>query len=53
MAVVNPNKQALESWAQSNGVTGDFETLCGNPKAKEYILGELTRIAKEKKVEYT
>lgn len=50
VAVVNPNKQALESWAQSNGVTGDFETLCGNPKAKEYILGELTRIAKEKKL---
>lgn len=50
VAVVNPNKEALESWAAANGITGDFESLCQNPKAKEYILGELSRIGKEKKV---
>lgn len=48
--MVNPNKEALESWAASNGISGDFESLCQNPTAKEYILGELSRIGKEKKV---
>lgn len=47
---MNPNKQALERWAEENGVTGDFNSLCENPRAKEYIIGELAKIAKEKKV---
>ncbi|XP_062146982.1 long chain acyl-CoA synthetase 4 [Alnus glutinosa] len=50
VAVVNPNKQALERWAEENGVTGDFNSLCENPRAKEYIIGELAKIAKEKKL---
>ncbi|XP_059441939.1 long chain acyl-CoA synthetase 4 [Corylus avellana] len=50
VAVVNPNKQALEHWAEENRVTGDFNSLCENPRAKEYILGELAKIAKEKKL---
>ncbi|KAH7862682.1 hypothetical protein Vadar_008074 [Vaccinium darrowii] len=50
VAVVNPNKQALERWAEEKGVSGDFNSLCENPKAKEYILGELSRIGKEKKL---
>ncbi|MBA0768788.1 hypothetical protein Gotri_017568, partial [Gossypium trilobum] len=50
VAVVNPNKQALERWAADNGVSGDFETICKDPKAKEYILGELTRTGKEKQL---
>ncbi|XP_068309008.1 long chain acyl-CoA synthetase 4-like [Pyrus communis] len=50
VAVVNPNKQAIESWAQQNGISGDFNSLCGNAKVKEHILGELNKIAKEKKL---
>ncbi|CAL9117115.1 long chain acyl-CoA synthetase 4-like [Musa acuminata AAA Group] len=50
IAIINPNKQALEHWAELTGITGDFATLCENPKAKEYILGELTKIGKEKKL---
>ncbi|VAH62235.1 unnamed protein product [Triticum turgidum subsp. durum] len=50
VAVVNPNKEALESWAEGNGTSGDFEALCENPKAKEYILGELSKTGKEKKL---
>lgn len=50
MAVVNPGKEALEQWAKENGITGDFNSVCENPAAREYILGELTKIAKEKKV---
>ncbi|KAJ8764848.1 hypothetical protein K2173_010313 [Erythroxylum novogranatense] len=50
VAVVNPNQQALEHWAQENGVSGDFKSLCENPKAKQYVLGELAKIGKEKKL---
>ncbi|TVU35508.1 hypothetical protein EJB05_17404, partial [Eragrostis curvula] len=49
VAVVNPNKQALERWAESNGVAADFNSICENPKAKEFILGELIKTGKEKK----
>lgn len=41
---------ALQSWADDNGITDDFDAICENPKAKTYILSELTNIAKEKKV---
>lgn len=50
VAIANPDKEALESWARENGVAGDFNTICNNPQAKAYILGELTKIAKENKV---
>lgn len=50
VAVVNPNKDALEHWAADCGVSGDLAALCENPEARKYILGELTKIAKEKKV---
>ncbi|KAF0919545.1 hypothetical protein E2562_029771 [Oryza meyeriana var. granulata] len=50
VAVVNPNKEALENWAAANGISGDFEALCENPKAKEYILGELSKVGKDKKL---
>lgn len=50
VAVINPNKEALEHWAKENHVGGDFHSLCENPRAKEYILGELATIAKEKKL---
>ncbi|XP_010925724.1 long chain acyl-CoA synthetase 4 [Elaeis guineensis] len=50
VAIINPNKQALENWAGENGISEDFAALCENPKAKEYILGELTKIANAKKL---
>ncbi|GJY43654.1 long chain acyl-CoA synthetase 4-like protein, partial [Tanacetum coccineum] len=50
VAVVNPNKELLERWGSENGVAGDFCTICENPKTNSYILGELTSIAKEKKL---
>ncbi|CAN1778654.1 Long chain acyl-CoA synthetase 4 [Linum perenne] len=50
IGVVNPNQPALEKWAQENGISEDFRTLCENPKAKEHILEELTKIGKEKKL---
>jgi long-chain acyl-CoA synthetase len=51
VAVVNPNEQALKRWAENNGINGqDFAALCANPEAKKYILGELAKLAKEKKL---
>ncbi|KAI5647131.1 hypothetical protein M9H77_33136 [Catharanthus roseus] len=50
VAVVNPNAESLERWAEENGVTGDFSSLCENPIAKAYIFEELTNIGKEKKL---
>ncbi|KAK8479919.1 hypothetical protein V6N13_026623 [Hibiscus sabdariffa] len=50
VAVVNPNKEALEIWAANNNVSGAFESICQNPKAKEFILGELAKTGKEKKL---
>ncbi|KAL3652774.1 Long chain acyl-CoA synthetase 4 [Castilleja foliolosa] len=50
VAVINPNQQAVERWAEQNGLSGDFNALTENPKVKEYFVGELSRIAKEKKL---
>ncbi|XP_034894608.1 long chain acyl-CoA synthetase 4 [Populus alba] len=50
VAVANPNQQALEHWAQEHGISGNFKSLCENPEAKKFILGELTKIGKEKKL---
>ncbi|XP_071730679.1 long chain acyl-CoA synthetase 4-like [Rutidosis leptorrhynchoides] len=50
VAVVNPNEAAIKRYAEANNISGDFKSLCENPKIKEYILGELTRIGKEKKL---
>ncbi|KAL0918022.1 hypothetical protein M5K25_013141 [Dendrobium thyrsiflorum] len=50
VAVINPNIQALERWGEENDVSGEFSCLCENPKAKEYILAELNKTAKAKKL---
>ncbi|CAK9143170.1 unnamed protein product [Ilex paraguariensis] len=50
VAVVNPHEQAIKCWAEENGVSEDFHSLCENPKVKEYIIGELKRVGKEKKL---
>ncbi|GAB2293138.1 Long chain acyl-CoA synthetase 4 [Dionaea muscipula] len=50
VAVVTPNQQALEAWAEGHGLRGDFIALCENPKSKEFIISELNKIGKEKKL---
>ncbi|KAH9610580.1 hypothetical protein KSS87_000865 [Heliosperma pusillum] len=47
VAVVVPERKALEDWAESNQETGDFKTLCKNPKARNYIMEELNKTGKE------
>lgn len=50
VAVINPNKESLESWAAENGMVGDFNTICKSPKTKSHILEELSNIGKENKL---
>ncbi|KAL0291109.1 UNVERIFIED_CONTAM: Long chain acyl-CoA synthetase 4 [Sesamum angustifolium] len=50
VAIINPNKEAVEQWAKQNSISSDFNGLCENTEVKNYFLGELTRIAKEKKL---
>ncbi|KAI9076088.1 hypothetical protein K1719_041949 [Acacia pycnantha] len=50
VAVVNPNKQALESWAEENNISVDFRSLCEDFRAKKYVVEELTKLGKEKKL---
>ncbi|XP_047180285.1 long chain acyl-CoA synthetase 5-like [Vigna umbellata] len=50
LAVVNPRKEALEQWAQENAISKDFNSLCEDARAKSYILAELSKIGKEKKL---
>ncbi|XP_078169338.1 long chain acyl-CoA synthetase 4-like [Carex rostrata] len=50
VAVINPNRKVIENWASSNGISADFEALCEDQKVKEYMLGEISRFAKEKKL---
>jgi len=50
IAVANPNKQAIEHWAAENGISGDFNSLCENQKVKEFLMGELSKVGKEKKL---
>jgi len=50
IAVVNPRKQTLEQWAEENGISMDFDSLCEDSRAKSYILEELSKLGKEKKL---
>lgn len=50
VAVVNPKTQAIEHWAKENGVSGDINSLCENPTVKDYILEQLLKLGKEKRV---
>ncbi|KAL0312462.1 UNVERIFIED_CONTAM: Long chain acyl-CoA synthetase 4 [Sesamum radiatum] len=36
VAIINPNKQVIEQWAGENGVSGDFNAQCENPKLKGF-----------------
>ncbi|KAJ4962983.1 hypothetical protein NE237_022922 [Protea cynaroides] len=43
VAVVVPERKAVEDWAAIHNETGDFKSLCKNPKARKYILDELNK----------
>lgn len=47
VAVVVPEKQAIDDWAALNGKSGDFSKLCTDPKARRYIQDELNKTGKK------
>ncbi|CAI0446875.1 unnamed protein product [Linum tenue] len=47
VAVVVPDKQAIEEWAKQHNVTGDYQALCENQKARNYVLDELNSTGKK------
>lgn len=50
VAVVVPDKIAIEEWAAKNNESGDYESLCNNSNARKYVLDELNSEAKNNKV---
>ena len=50
VAVVVPDKKALEDWAEKHNVTGDFKSLCENLEARKYILDELNNTGQNHQV---
>ncbi|KAL8499699.1 hypothetical protein ACS0TY_019611 [Phlomoides rotata] len=50
VAVVNPNAESLQRWGEINRVSGDFNTLCEDTSARNYVLEELAKIGKDKKL---
>ncbi|XP_042059981.1 long chain acyl-CoA synthetase 4-like [Salvia splendens] len=50
VGVVNPNLDSLKRWAEEHTVDGDVGTICTDPRARAYILGELTKIGKDNKL---
>ncbi|XP_021738533.1 long chain acyl-CoA synthetase 2-like [Chenopodium quinoa] len=50
VAVVVPERKAIENWAANNNETGDFETLCKSTKARKYFLEELNSTGQKHKL---
>lgn len=50
VAVVVPERKALEEWAAKNNITEDFKSLCKNPEARKYVLDEINSTAKTLKL---
>jgi long-subunit acyl-CoA synthetase (AMP-forming) len=50
VAVVVPDRKALEEWATNNNQTGDLELLCENLKARKYVLDELNSTGQKNKL---
>ncbi|KAK9121164.1 hypothetical protein Syun_018781 [Stephania yunnanensis] len=50
VAVVVPNKTALEDWAETHDKSGDYQSLCISPRARKYILDELNSTGKKHKL---
>lgn len=50
VAVVVPERKPLEDWAAANNLSGDFESLCKDGKARKYMLEELNNLGRKEKV---
>ncbi|KAL8143536.1 hypothetical protein V2J09_016568 [Rumex salicifolius] len=50
VAVVVPERKALQDWAANNNEAGGFELLCKSAKARKYFMDELNSTAKQHKL---
>ncbi|XP_040364085.1 long chain acyl-CoA synthetase 2 isoform X2 [Rosa chinensis] len=50
VAVVVPDRKALEDWAAEHHLTDDYKSLCQNMKARKYILDELNSIGQKQQL---
>ncbi|KAJ0744612.1 putative long-chain-fatty-acid--CoA ligase [Helianthus annuus] len=50
VAVVVPDRMAIEEWATKNNESGDYISLCKNPNVRKYVLDELNSEAKDNKL---
>ncbi|OVA05190.1 AMP-dependent synthetase/ligase [Macleaya cordata] len=50
VAVVVPDRKALEDWAALHNESEDFNSLCKNPRARKYILDELNSTGQKHKL---
>ena len=50
VAVVVPDKIAIEEWAEKNNESGDFVSLCKNSNVRKFVLDELNSEAQKNKV---
>lgn len=50
VGVVVPDRLAIEEWAEKNGESGDFVSLCNNSNVRKYVLDELNSEAQKNKV---
>jgi len=50
VAVIIPDEEKLLNWAKKNNISGDFKSLCSNPRVKELILENMTKVGKESKL---
>ncbi|GMH36385.1 hypothetical protein BSKO_04253 [Bryopsis sp. KO-2023] len=49
-AIVVPDKATLQEWAESESKPSDYETLCKDPGAVEFVSKMLTSLAEEKRL---
>ncbi|KAL1338926.1 hypothetical protein HN51_033516 [Arachis hypogaea] len=47
VAVVVPERKALEDWALEHNLTADYKSLCDNLKARKYLLDNLNSTAQK------
>ncbi|PRQ23432.1 putative long-chain-fatty-acid--CoA ligase [Rosa chinensis] len=50
VAVVVPERKALEDWAAEHHLTDGYKSLCQNMKARKYILDELNSMGQKQQV---
>ena len=51
VAVVVPDEEVLKKWAKSEGIEGDFATLCSKSQVKKKILDDMVSTGKAGKLQ--